>query len=484
MAGKSTINHNRLLVASTDQPKPVTTNTPPSPWWRIFRESVAVLFWLEIICTLFAFEPIGALTRKFFPSIEMVADYRFFVFLLFVSLIWLVLGNKRMRRLIGWVLWYPGLWLCWRVPICILKRWPIVVAFFPAIYHFARTFKSTFIMYSLAISMALAVILFSSKLLVIPAMVFLLVFFLYHFFMSIKNTYGSSAFSSLATFAKKGRKFVAEKMTTQFLKPSVQAVEIQTTTNGRSASPTTKQAKAPLSPERAQEQQFMAIYACGWLPKYFAHRLRDVAKTRLPEFYLATSWLYTAILCVGIFALEYYGLFKLDSTAFSKVGEYRVLSFVGLSMSRMLPSNLSQVTAETNWAYFLSYAQSVLVFGIVVLLVFALLTTKREKQNAEINEFVRELTEITKTIEKRVLELFAVTFSALEMLVAAKHISYVNWMRKSIGEDALPVSSTGQYDNISQATTDENIGKTATSAESSNVTNEQTNDTSDPRIEL
>ena len=413
---------------------------PPSKSWRFTREILAILFWIYLLLTLFVVEPLSCLVNIYAPEIGVLVYYRFFAFLVLCSILWILLGNSCAFQLLTWIIFYPFVWLFYRVPKFLLPRWAILIAFFPAIYQIGATFKSTFIAYSFVMFAGLCVFLFPIKEILIPCMVIFAAFFLRHLITSLSHAYSASAFSGLASIVRKASKFILKAISGKIVTSSAQTeLEALRELTPLDESVCESAKGKSLNSEEAKKQKLISFYACNWFFKYVAYKLHDVARSRIPELYLLLSWIYTALLCTIVFSLEYYSLYRIDASSFTNVSGPPFLSFLGLSISRLTVSGISSVSPFTSSAILLSYVHACIQVFIFIASIFSIFTTKREKHNADIAAFVDELKKISEAVEEQLLEIYEHTISSVEVILFVSDKKMINWMRRSVGEEELEI---------------------------------------------
>ena len=115
------------------------------------------------------------------PHFAFVAQFRALILLGLIAASWLILGNRRFMLFVGYIIAYPFVFVFWIVPRFALRNWAVVVAFSPAIHSILISFRSSFILFSLALISAFVLCLASSALPITACMVFLGAYLILHF---------------------------------------------------------------------------------------------------------------------------------------------------------------------------------------------------------------------------------------------------------------------------------------------------------------
>ena len=177
---------------------------------RVIRELVAIAVWTFAILKVFVIDLDIYLVSRLAPSLLWLLDFRVFGILGALALLWLGLGNKRFLRNVAYVVSYPFIVLFWRLPKLCFSRWPLVVAFVPAVYGAIRAFKATFIFYSVGSISALVILLSHNRFAVPIAMAGLGALLLSHYWRSMTRAYRDRPFAGLTRLARTLREKVVD----------------------------------------------------------------------------------------------------------------------------------------------------------------------------------------------------------------------------------------------------------------------------------
>jgi hypothetical protein len=163
---------------------------------------------------------------------------------------------------------------------------------------------------------------------------------------------------------------------------------------------------------------------------FVAERLREVMRSRKLDLYFLASLLYTFALTALVFALEYTGLYRLIPNSFVGVSEPGLLHFLGLSFSTLMTSDISPLKAASGIAQAALYVQ---LFGsllIIVLLVFLILTSIRERYRQDLDGVIGELGAVSDRIGRLLESNYELTLSGVEAWLLEFNPAVTKWCVK------------------------------------------------------
>jgi len=357
------------------QATPVKVARLPVPI-RWIRELLAIALWSLAFTQLLILDVVGHLSTTA-PSLETALRYRFLFILGIVALLWLLLGNRLFMSFVGYVIAYPFVVVFWIIPKMIFRNWAVVVAFSPAIHSIITTFRYSFILFSAAVISSFAICLVADSWSIISCMAFLALYLILHFARRFRVAFSpSTAFADLGGGIRHLWVGMKEKMLT---KPP--------------------DGLDPQSTEYKQKfgQGLLSIYMTATALYVLGERLREVMNSRKLDLYFVASLLYTFFLTFFVFALEYFGLERIVPGSFAGSPQPGLFEFLGLSFSTLMTSDISPLKPISGLAQLASYVQ---LFGsllIIVLLVFVVLTSIRERYRQDLDAVVNELRAASET---------------------------------------------------------------------------------------
>lgn len=412
----------------TDSAEKAPTKTVEWAAWAT-REAAALAAWAYALVKLFVYDVDVHLVERYAPHTRWLLDLKLFAFIAAFAGVWLLMGNRRFMAALAYVVCYPLVLLFWRVPVAAFRRWPVVVAFAPAIHRALATFRSTFLLYTIAMLGALFVLIARDPGLLMGAMVALGVFLVAHLSRAFRKAYVSSVFTELAGLARKLREAV-ERGTFDVV--------------AKSPEPPASATPAVPAPAAADDgtSPLVGFYLLQCAAAFISEKVAQVARGRKYDFYLIVSWLYTVLVTTTVFAFEYFAVHKIDPDAFQFAAGAGFWSFYGYSMGILTTAGISPITPAAPLAGVLSYLEMAGSALMLVILVFTRLTAGREAFKEDVEDFGSELRLIAATFESRALQLFQLTMAQVEYALLEKHADMVNFVRKMRGLPELPSSSS------------------------------------------
>src|ERR1017187_10492354 len=112
------------------------------------REITAILLWSLALTKLILFDFDVYLIQRFAPGQSWLLTFKFLIFAVAIAVLLLVSGYRSLIKLAAYVAGYPLILIFWRLPRVCFKRWPLVIAFAPALYPSLKRLRSTFILYT------------------------------------------------------------------------------------------------------------------------------------------------------------------------------------------------------------------------------------------------------------------------------------------------------------------------------------------------
>ncbi|TLD72267.1 hypothetical protein FEM03_02615 [Phragmitibacter flavus] len=386
-------------------------------------ESVKITIWIAIIAKVFFVDFDELIVSHWFPQGRWFLDHGFLFSLFMFALALIFMGGKKIAYFVSSILLYPFL-LAWRLTKRFAIHWPILFAIIPALHELSGRIKAVFISYVFFLFSILVIFTSDWRPSIVISLCYLAVFLTLHYASAIKRAYAANVFRGMAKFAGKIRMAIADGILEK--RPRTKNfAEIEALNQVDN--------KATI----AQVEHRWTYYLTDNLINYIESKFTDFTHSRKFELMLMVSLVYTFLLTTVTFALIYSAIFMLNAQAFSIGSNTSFWSFLGLSLSRMTASGLSELVAHSNLAIAASHFQSVFQMGMIVLFVFILLTSKRERFYQGALEFKEELTKIAKAIEERVFFVTDQTLEAVELDLSSSNGSVVNFIRKLRGKPEM-----------------------------------------------
>ncbi|MFO1435199.1 MAG: hypothetical protein U1F34_02070 [Gammaproteobacteria bacterium] len=377
----------------------------------LVREIVAVALWTFIFTKLFIFDIDEYVVKSVSPSLLWILSYKLLAFLVAVATSWLLLGNNRFFKFIAYVIVYPFIFVLWKIPkllyLLLRARWPVLLAFAPAIHEFVTTFRTSFIKFAFALLSFTLIAKAQNQ----HAMAYLLFFLGAHYYRSLARAYTASVFEGLATLVAELRSKFEHS---DFAKKTLPSL---------TAEPTSKE-------EKELRGQISSLFLCNELLNNISDRLTEVANSRKLDFYAIACVIYTGLVTSGIFAFLYWGLERALPSSFTGTEAPGFWSFLGASVSRLTASGISPIAPLSLAAQLLCYLEVVCQILIVVILAFTFLTVLRERFKEDIDAFIDELHDLTSSIEIGLAKICRIAKDELRTVLSSNNAEALKALRK------------------------------------------------------
>jgi hypothetical protein len=380
------------------------------------REIVAIILWSFIFIKVIIIDIDVYFFEKYLPSLRWILNYRFFALLMLIALVLFGISKKSFRKFFVFVISYPII-LLWRIVKLSVRNWALIIVFAPAIYNLVKSFRSKFILMTIAILSIICIILSSNIYLLITSMALLGMYLINHLYFNLRKAYRSSIFEQLSDLVKN-------------FGNSLECGKHVLWKKEKYASGT-----------KEYEQQHLTFYLLWSCAEIVRDKLIKVAKSRKPDLYLIFSWFITVLLTSLIYAFEYWSLYKVDIHSFSSPVN-RTLSFwsfLGFSFGKLTPSSISSISPMNFVATILTYSELLCTLIILGILFFSILTAAREKYKEDIDEFISEVGNLGVNIYKQFCQLYEVALADVEIILISNNANLINYIRKARGLPNLSV---------------------------------------------
>lgn len=343
-------------------------------------------------------------------GLDWAFRFRFLILLGVIGTFWLLLGNRRFTLFFGYIFAYPIVVIFWIIPRFAFRNWAVFVAFSPALYSIVSIFRTNFILFNAALISAFVICLLPNKLLIVICMGGLGAYLMRHFGRRFRTAFSTSTI--FADFSGRIRS-VWEGMGDSDMVNRLQDLN-------------------PGSDEYMEKagQKILTIYMMTTVLYVLAERLQDVAESRKLDLYFLGSLLYTFLLTILVFATEYYGLERVAPGSFGGIAHPDLLDFVGYSFSTLMTSDISSLRPESGIAQALAYFQLFGSLVIIVLLVFVVLTSIRERYSQDLDGIVDELRVASNNMGGLMEANHKLTLAAAESWLLENNREATKWLLK------------------------------------------------------
>ncbi|WP_198781188.1 hypothetical protein [Shewanella putrefaciens] len=363
---------------------------------KTLREMVSIFTWLCIFSEVFIFDIGVALVSKY-PIFQFVFDYNVLLLLGSVAVTWLAFGSKILLKTFGYIAFYPFILSLWTMPRFLFKNWAVVIAFSPAIYQSLKTFKRSFIVFVVIIICVFLVCLAPLDYYVVHiSMVAVAIYLVSHFISRLRSAYSSP---SIFTILKDAVREIWE-----YQKDSIIKEKPSENTDSEDY-------------KRKFGESLLHTYMLSTCMHFSIVKLQEVMDSRKMDLYFFSSLIWTFFVSVISFGVFYYGLFRIDKTNFVNVDNASLIDFIGFSFNTLMTSSISTIVAASGIARSVTFVQLFTSVLLIILLVFIILTSVRERCKEYLNNLISELRESSDKSKSYIELNYELTAEAIEHLL-------------------------------------------------------------------
>lgn len=368
--------------------------------FKAARECIAIGLWISVFAEVFVTD-IGDTIIASYPRAQFLFDFSFLIVLSVMAASWLALGNKRFLQTFGYIVSYPFVVIIWKLPKLIFKNWAVAIAFSPAIHQFMSAFKANFVIGVGVVIAAILVCLAPNDSQIVPIGMVIVGFHLVtHFYKKFKSSYSSETiFTVLSGNISK----------------AIDKFEIYLEKDKLEGDPNSDEYKKKLG------NSLLHIYIFTTFLHLSIVRIKEVISSRKMDLYFLSSLVWTFMLSAFSFGVIYFGLFRIDATNFVNASNAGFWEFIGFSFSTLMTSSISTIAPATGLAQILTYVQLFVSLLLIVLLVFIILTSIREKYKKDLDDLLIGLENAHDKSRKYVEANFELTADALENVLIEKN---------------------------------------------------------------
>ncbi|EKZ9226914.1 hypothetical protein ACWOKN_004127 [Vibrio vulnificus] len=368
--------------------------------FKTLREFLAISLWFSIFAEVFVTDIGDALVASY-PQTQFLFDYFLLILLSVMAISWLALGNKRFLQTFGYIVSYPFVVIIWKLPKLFFTNWAVAIAFLPAIHQFVSAFKANFVIGVLVIIAATLVCQAPSDSPVVLAGMAIVGFHLFtHFYKKFRSAYSSE---TIFTVLRGNTSKVIDEFENYLEKD--------------------KPVGDPESDEYKKKlgNSLLQTYILTTFLHLSILRIKEVINSRKMDLYFLSSLIWTFMLSAFSFGVVYFGLYRVDASNFTNVSDAGFWGFIGFSFTTLMTSSISTIVPATGVAQFLTYVQLFVSLLLIVLLVFIILTSIREKYKKDLDDLLIELEDAQDKSRKYVEANFELTADALESVLIEKN---------------------------------------------------------------
>ncbi|MHB1687902.1 MAG: hypothetical protein ACYCVH_11060 [Ignavibacteriaceae bacterium] len=363
-----------IIKNDSEITKGISEEKPKESKWVVgSREILGGLLWLYFIIKIFVYDIDALILNAINPSWVIILNYKFFIILGLISILWITLGNIKFLKLIFTILFFPLIFLFWRIPKMFWesKSWVGVFASIGIVFSFISSIKANFIIFTL-LSLSILVISTShSQLLLIVAMICLFLYLIYHFSKKFKYAFKPSHIFTIQADAVNKH---WDKIKDYFkLAEVIKASDFDNMNTNQKE-------------KWCNNLQYILIL--NRLFFFITSKLKKFQRSRLNIIYYLVSMFFTIIITVIIFSLQNFALYKLDPNAFNSAPKGNFFFFLYYSFNTLFTRSVNDFYPISDFARFLNSFETLFSFVLLAILFFLFTTIIRDKHNDEITSAI------------------------------------------------------------------------------------------------
>ena len=365
---------------------PINKKKPNNRLLFLVREVLAILIWIFVVTKLFIFDIDIFLVEKLSPGHIWLINYKFFILIGIIAIIFLVTKNRHIFLWSLYVFFYPVILLLWRIPLFIFKKrsWNLVFALIDSIISFFKSFKLTFIItafYLISVALIFGV---SNKILLWISLVVLFIILLWAYIQRI-----------ILVFKPSGVYQVYSKIFAFF-------GEFVQFRPGPSGNPgiLLDEKELELSIENMDEIQLQKWTTGVQWPVIFnriclfvAKKFKSYQDSRFNIVSSVFSILILVFFTVLSFAIINFGLFRINQHFFLVSSVPTFFNFIYYSFNNILFNTIREIIATTPISQVVSMIESLFALFLLAILVSLVLSVRSQRETDELNDLIRYLTE-------------------------------------------------------------------------------------------
>ena len=403
-------------------PKPKKKD-PPS--LVIFREIVGGLFWIFLFVKIFIYDIDLFVVGKINPNWLFFLNYKFFILIGILCLIWVIIGTNNFIKLISVILFFPFILVFWRIPKIFWKSksWIGVFASFGFLFSFFNSAKIYFITFVLVSLSTLLIFISTNNIVLILAMSILFAHLFYHYAKKLQYAFKPSHIFTIQSEA-------INKMWDNIKSKFKVAEEIRDT-DLENMTPSQQEGFC-------NNLQFLIII--NRILYFITSKLKRFQKSNLNVSYYFISVFYTIIITVFVFALQYMSLFKVDHSSFNTNPKGNFLFFVYYSFNTLFTNSINDFYPISDYARFLSSFETLFAFILLAIIFFLLTTIVRDRHNEEITSAITSIKKKGEELELVISEDYKMDLKeAIEFIesVQGKLIKVIYYFTENIDRDSV-----------------------------------------------
>jgi hypothetical protein len=156
----------------------------------------------------------------------------------------------------------------------------------------------------------------------------------------------------------------------------------------------------PLEYEKKHIENVKELYQQNLMWEFFANKLNQTVSSRRTDVYFIGAVGYSFVLTVTVFAFEYFALHRIDPSSFRGGGLATFWTFLLFSFNAIMHTSFASVFPVSGAALTLANLELMAALVTLVLFVFVLLTSGRERYRQDLQDVAKGLSQSSREIER------------------------------------------------------------------------------------
>ena len=377
-------------------------------WW--VRDLLAFLIWSIVLVGPFVSRYVDGAVLDQVGNALTIEHISIGVFVV-LGLSWLI--GLRIMWHVAFVAAYPLIVPLRILPKLCARHWPLLFVFLPGIRGLVRGMRIRSGLLFIAFAAAVGAFSFAAPSMLLSCWVILCGYLLWIFAHQLHLAYRPvTAYSELVE--------ILQRVSTWLPSPRVLVAQLKKQSPRKTESKTT--------PEQSRAANLFVLYGVSTCLQYVAGHLDALQRSFKLDIYLVYCVLKTFILTVVTFAVIFASMGATDSQHFKTEGSVNLVDYLMFSFCNVMTSDTSGVQAMSRIAKVFACTEQFFAFGLLVLVVFVIFTSLRERHRTDLQLVVTKFQAASSAISNVFESDFELTRSAVEGIVLgfapviAKHL--------------------------------------------------------------
>jgi hypothetical protein len=351
---------------------------------NLSTDLIATVLWLYAVIKLFIFDIDLYLIEKLGPDSSWLPNYKSVILILFITVAWLSLGNKKFINISLYIVFFPLVLLVWKLPLLLYRigSWNIVLGIINSVISLFRSFKANFFIFS---STIIASVLIFTNLhpLATTVAICLLggVILLQYIRALVTSLQPSDIFRLYVNGLSSAREIVAKSF---LLSDDIKQIKYHELTSTQ---------------QETWKSNLQMSVLLNRLCLFLAMKMKSYQNSGLNFLAYSFNILWLIILTIYIFACINYGLYILDTTSFRIDEAVSFFDFTFYSFNALIFNTIPDIAAASQLAKIILMGEQFLVFVLIVIFITIFVSVRGQKHAQELENVIEDIKAIGTGLE-------------------------------------------------------------------------------------